>query len=31
MGNPGFTIDWQIDKLEVARAGDLAYTIYHGP
>jgi uncharacterized protein (TIGR02246 family) len=28
IGNPGFTIDWQIDKLEVARAGDLAYTIY---
>ncbi len=28
IGNPGFTIDWQINKLEVARAGDLAYTIY---
>src|SRR4029077_8793929 len=28
IGNPGFTIDWQIDKLEVSRAGDLAYTIY---
>src|SRR6266436_1301135 len=28
IGNPGFTIDWQIDKLEVGRAGDLAYTIY---
>jgi len=27
-GNPGFTIDWQINKLEVARSGDLAYTIY---
>ena len=26
--NPGFTIDWQINKLEVARSGDLAYTIY---
>jgi uncharacterized protein (TIGR02246 family) len=28
MSNPGFTIDWQIDQLEVSRAGDLAYTIY---
>jgi uncharacterized protein (TIGR02246 family) len=28
MGSPGFNIDWQIDKLEVGRAGDLAYTIY---
>src|SRR6267378_4253946 len=28
IGNPGFTIDWQISKLEVARSGDLAYTIY---
>jgi uncharacterized protein (TIGR02246 family) len=28
IGSPGFNIDWQIDKLEVARAGDLAYTIY---
>ena len=28
IGNPGFTIDWQINKLEVARSGDLAYTIY---
>jgi uncharacterized protein (TIGR02246 family) len=28
MGNPGFTIDWQINTLEVGRAGDLAYTIY---
>ena len=28
MGNPGFTIDWQINKLEVARSSDLAYTIY---
>jgi ketosteroid isomerase-like protein len=28
IGNPGFTIDWQINKLEVSRAGDLAYTIY---
>jgi uncharacterized protein (TIGR02246 family) len=26
--SPGFNIDWQIDKLEVGRAGDLAYTIY---
>ena len=28
IGNPGFTIDWQINKLEVSRAGDLAYTIF---
>jgi uncharacterized protein (TIGR02246 family) len=28
VGNPGFTIDWQINKLEVGRVGDLAYTIY---
>lgn len=28
IGNPGFTIDWQINKVEVARWGDLAYTIY---
>jgi len=28
MGNPGFTIDWQINRLEVSRAGDLAYAIY---
>jgi uncharacterized protein (TIGR02246 family) len=28
MGNPGFTIDWQINKVEVARSSDLAYTIY---
>jgi len=28
MGSPGFTIDWQINKLEVSRAGDLAYTVY---
>jgi len=28
MGNPGFTIDWQINQLGVSRAGDLAYTIY---
>jgi uncharacterized protein (TIGR02246 family) len=26
--NPGFNIDWQIDRLEVARSGDLAYVIY---
>ena len=25
---PGFTIDWQITNLEVARSGDLAYTVY---
>jgi ketosteroid isomerase-like protein len=28
LGSPGFNIDWQIDKLEIGRAGDLAYTIY---
>ena len=28
IGSPGFNIDWQIDKLEVGRAGDIAYTIY---
>jgi uncharacterized protein (TIGR02246 family) len=28
IGNPEFRIDWQIDKLEIARASDLAYTIY---
>src|SRR5258708_23962942 len=27
IGSPGFTIDWQINQLEVARSGDLAYTI----
>ena len=25
---PGFAIDWHITKIEVARAGDLAYTVY---
>ena len=28
IGNPGFNIDWRIDKLEVGRADDLAYAIY---
>lgn len=28
IGSPGFTIDWQINKIEVARSGDLAYTVY---
>lgn len=28
IGNPGFAIDWQINKLEVARSSDLAYVIY---
>jgi uncharacterized protein (TIGR02246 family) len=28
MASPGFAIDWQIDKVEVARAGDLAYTLH---
>jgi uncharacterized protein (TIGR02246 family) len=28
IGSPGFNIDWQIVKLEVSRASDLAYTIY---
>ncbi len=23
IGNPGFTIDWQINKVEIGRAGDL--------
>jgi len=25
--NPGFNIDWQIDKVEVARNGDMAYVL----
>jgi len=28
LASPGFSIDWQITKLEVARSGDLAYTLY---
>jgi uncharacterized protein (TIGR02246 family) len=28
IGTPGFNIDWQIDKLEIARSGELAYVIY---
>ena len=28
MALPGFTIDWQITSLDVARSGDMAYTIY---
>jgi ketosteroid isomerase-like protein len=28
MSSPGFNIDWQINKLEIARSGDVAYTIY---
>lgn len=28
IGSPGFTVDWNISKLEIARSGDLAYTIY---
>jgi ketosteroid isomerase-like protein len=28
INSPGFNIDWQINKLEIASAGDLAYTIY---
>jgi uncharacterized protein (TIGR02246 family) len=28
MASPGFDIEWQIDKMEVARAGDIAYTLY---
>jgi uncharacterized protein (TIGR02246 family) len=28
LASPGFNIDWQITKLEVARSGDLAYTLY---
>jgi ketosteroid isomerase-like protein len=25
---PGLKIDWQITKVEVSRAGDMAYTLY---
>ena len=25
--NPGFNVDWQVDKVEVARSGDLAYVL----
>jgi uncharacterized protein (TIGR02246 family) len=28
LASPGFNIDCQITKLEVARSGDLAYTLY---
>lgn len=28
LASPGLTIDWQITKLEVARSGDLAYTLF---
>ena len=28
LASPGLTIDWQITKLEMARSGDLAYTLY---
>lgn len=28
LASPGFAIDWQITRLEVSRAGDLAYTLY---
>jgi uncharacterized protein (TIGR02246 family) len=28
LSTPGFDIDWRIAKLEIARSGDLAYTIY---
>jgi uncharacterized protein (TIGR02246 family) len=28
ISSPGFNIDWQIKKLEIARSGDVAYTIY---
>lgn len=28
IGSGGFDISWQIDKLEVPRAGDIAYVIY---
>ena len=28
INTPGFNIDWQINKLEIAASGDLAYTIY---
>jgi uncharacterized protein (TIGR02246 family) len=26
--NPGLRIDWQITKVDVSRAGDMAYTLY---
>lgn len=26
LATPGFTVDWQITKVEISRAGDLAYT-----
>jgi uncharacterized protein (TIGR02246 family) len=26
---PGLKIDWQITKVDVSRAGDMAYTLYH--
>ncbi len=28
LASPGFAIDWQITKLDISRAGDLAYTLY---
>jgi len=28
LATPGLTIDWHIEKLDIARSGDLAYTYY---
>ena len=28
LASPGLSIDWQITKLDISRAGDLAYTLY---
>ena len=28
LASPGFKIEWQITKIDVSRAGDMAYTLY---
>src|ERR1700692_1958824 len=28
LSNPGLKINWQITKIDVSRAGDMAYTLY---
>ncbi len=28
LASPGFAIDWRITRIEVARAGDMAYTVF---
>jgi uncharacterized protein (TIGR02246 family) len=28
LATPGFKIEWQITKIDVSRAGDMAYTLY---